>query len=159
MQRLIFQVWYMYGFPMIWSKMIEYDNLNVVWCYDSCLKLFSYLFLFLKGLFGSFNFDLFLWPLMQNFTNQDSNCVYAMTTLWHKRWYQDMYQDDMVCMQRELWSLMCTSNVAGNTQRLVSIGKVRKMVYAVINAMARIYNDDISWYQDDMEVTVEVGCL
>ena len=34
---------------------------------------------------------------------------------------------------------MCTSNVVGNTQRLVSIGKVRKMVYAVINAMAREY--------------------
>ena len=49
---------------------------------------------------------------------------------------------------------MCTSNIADNTQRLVSIGKVRKMDYGVINAMARMYNDEISKYQDDMEVTV-----
>ena len=49
-----------------------------------------------------------------------------MTTLWHKRWYQDMHHDDMVCMLWEVWSLMCTSHVAGNTQRLVSMGKVCK---------------------------------
>ena len=54
---------------------------------------------------------------------------------------------------------MCTSNIAGNTQRIVSIEKVRKMIYGVINEMARMYNDQISRYQDDMEVTVEVGCL
>ena len=48
-----------------------------------------------------------------------------------------LYQDDMVCMQWVLWSLMCTSNVAGHTQRLVSIGMRCKMGYEVINAMAR----------------------
>ena len=49
---------------------------------------------------------------------------------------------------------MCASNVADNTQRLVSIGKVRKMVYGVINVMARMYNEGIPRYQDDIEVTV-----
>ena len=38
-----------------------------------------------------------------------------------------MQHDDMVCMLWEVRSLMCTSHVAGNTQRLVSIGKVRKI--------------------------------
>ena len=127
MQRLLSQVCYMYGIPMIWSKMIEYDNLNVVWCYGS----------FLWDLCLSFPLCLKAWMalsllssfLMQNFTNRDSNCVFAMTTLWHKRWYQDMHHNNIVWMLWEVWSLMCTSYVAGNTQRLVSMGKLRKMGY------------------------------
>ena len=91
------------------------------------LKSSLLIFLFLlKSLFDSFSFELFWWPLMQNFTNQASICVYAMTTLWHNRWYQDMHHDGMVCMLWKVWSLMCTSHVADNTQGLVSMGKWRK---------------------------------
>ena len=64
--------------------------------------------------------------------------VYAMTTLWHKRRYRDMHHYDMVCMLCGVWSLMCTSHVASNTQRLASMGKKRKSkAMVVINAMAR----------------------
>ena len=135
-------------FPMFlsrWSNMIRYDNLicNVVWCYGTCLQASLLSFSLLKS------FIFFMANLAQC-TNQDSNCVYAGTNFWHKIWCQYMHHNGMVCMLWEVWSLMCTSNVAGNTQRLVWIGKVRKMVHGVINAMARMYNDDISQYQDDM---------
>ena len=58
---------------------------------------------------------------MQCFTNQDSNCVCDDNFVT-----QDMHHDDMVCMLWEVLSLMCTSHVAGNTQRLVSMGKIHK---------------------------------
>ena len=80
-----------------------------------------------------------------------------MTTLWHNRWYQDMRHDDMVCMLWEVWSLMCTSHVAGNTQMASLDRQVTQNGLEVINAMARvIYNGGIPRYQDDMEVTVRV---
>ena len=96
------------------------------------LTSFFALFLLLKSFISFFSMATFA-----QCTNQDSNCVYAMTTLWHKRWYQNMHHDDMVCMLWEVWSLMCTSYVAGNTQRLVSMGKLRKMGYGVINAICK----------------------
>mgnify|MGYP007104234702 CR=1 FL=1 len=99
--------------------------------------------------------------LMQNFTNQDSNCVcddnfVTQEMIW--------YQYGMVCMLWEVWSLMCTSNVAGNTQMASLDRQVTQNGLGVNNAMARgIYNgvvevtvlcDDewrCSWcrYQDD----------
>ena len=88
-------------------------------------------------------------------TNQDSNCVYAGTNLWHNIWYQYMHHDDMVCMLWEVWSLMCTSNVAGNTQMASLDRQVTQNGLGVINAIARgIYKGGIPRYQDDMEVTV-----
>ena len=65
-------------------------------------------------------------------------------------WY-GMYAMESV----DQWSLKCTSNVAGNTQWIVLIGKWRKMGSRVNNAMCKgIYNGGIPRYQDDMEVTV-----
>ena len=52
-------------------------------------------------------------------------------------------------------SLMCTSNVAGNTQMASLDRQVTQNGLGVNNAMARgIYNGGIPRYQDDMEVTV-----
>ena len=72
-----------------------------------------------------------------------------------------MIQDDTnmiwyVCNGR-CRSLMCTSNVAGNTQMASLDRQVTQNGIGVINAMARgIYNGGIPRYQDDMEVTVRV---
>jgi hypothetical protein len=46
-------------------------------------------------------FEFFWWPLMRNFTNQAGNFVYAMATLWHKSWYQDMDTMMIWYMQRD----------------------------------------------------------
>ena len=81
-------------------------------------------------------------------TNQDNNCVYAGTNLWHKIWYQYMHHDDMVCMLWEVWSLMCTSNVAGNTQMASLDRQVTQNGLGVNNAMARVI------YKGVVEVTV-----
>ena len=52
-------------------------------------------------------------------------------------------------------SLMCTGNVASNTQMASLDRQVTQNGLEVINAMARvIYNGGIPRYQDDMEVTV-----
>ena len=109
-------------FPVFsrWSKMIGYDNLmcNVVWCYGSCLQDLCSLFLLLKSLF------FFNMATYAKCINQDSNCVYAVTILWHKGWYDDT---KMIPIWYGMYgSLLCTSNIAGNTQWLVSIGKWRK---------------------------------
>ena len=64
-----------------------------------------------------------------------------MKTLWHKRWYQYRQQWCMYVCYGEVWSLKCTSLVAGNTQWLVSMGKQRKGVIKAmmaINVMARV---------------------
>ena len=72
-------------------------------------------------------------------TNQDSNCVYAGTILWHKRWY-DTNMIWYVCNGR-CRSLMCTSNVAGNTQMASLDRQVTQNGLGVNNAVARgIYN-------------------
>ena len=63
----------------------------------------------------------------------------------------------MVCMQWKGGSLMCTSNIAGNTQMASLDRQVTQNGLGVNNAMARgIYNGGIPRYQDDMEVTVYV---
>ena len=145
--------------PGVSLKMIQDDR---IWqSYMQCgmmlwhlLTSFFALFLFcLKALF-------FFYGHFAQCTNQDSNCVYAGTNLWHKIWYQY----DMVCMQWEVCSLMCTSNVAGNTQMASLDRQVTQNGLGVNNAIARgIYNgvvevtvlcDDewrCSWcrYQDD----------
>ena len=123
------------------------------------LTSFFALFLLLKSFISFFSMATFA-----QCTNQDSNCVYAGTNLWHKIWYQYMHHDDMVCMLWEVWSLMCTSNVAGNTQMASLDRQVTQNGLGVNNAIARgIYNgvvevtvlcDDewrCSWcrYQDD----------
>ena len=116
---------YVYGVPVLlalddprWSSMIWYDAM--LWLLLT--SFFVFLFL-LKSLFF-FSFLFFIWPRC---TNQDNNCVYAGTILWHKGWYDDT-KIWYVCNGRaDRWLLMCTSNVAGNTQWLVSIGKWRKM--------------------------------
>ena len=127
-----------------------------VWCYGICLQA-SLLFLFcLKALF------FFLYGHFAKCTNQDSYCVYAGTNLRHKGWYDT----DMIWYVCNVWcrSLMCTSNVAGNTQMASLDRQVTQNGLGVINAIARgIYNgvvevtvlgDDewrCSWcrYQDD----------
>ena len=99
--------------------MIGYDNLmcNVamLWLLLTC---FFALFFFLKSLFFFLFFGMATYAKC---TNQDSNCVYLGTILWHKGRYDDakmipiwygMYAMEGV----DQWSLMCTSNVAGNTQ-------------------------------------------
>ena len=65
----------------------------------------------------SFALKLYFFFSMATFaqcTNQDSNCVYAGTNFWHTRWYDT----NMIWYVCNVWcrSLMCTSNVAGNTQ-------------------------------------------
>ena len=72
-------------------------------------------------------------------TNQDSNSVYAGTNLRHTRWYDT----NMIWYVCNVWciSLMCTSNVAGNTQMASLDRQVTQNGLGVINAMARgIYN-------------------
>ena len=65
------------------------------------------------------------------------------------------YQYDMVCMQWKGGSLMCTSNVAGNTQMASLDRQVTQNGLGVNNGMCKgIYNGGIPRYQDDMEVTV-----
>ena len=117
-----------------WSKMIGYDNLicNVVWCYGTCLQA-SLLFLFcLKA----YSFFLCMTTFAQC-TNQDSYCVYAGTNLRHTRWYDT----NMIWYVCNVWcrSLMCTSNVAGNTQMASLDRQVTQNGLGVNNAIAREY--------------------
>ena len=108
------QVWYV---CMAFGVMIQDDLIcNVVWCYGTCLQA-SLLFLFcLKALF------FFLYGHFAKCTNQDSYCAYAETNLRHKGWHDI----DMMWYVCNVWcrSLMCTSNVAGNTQMARLDGQV-----------------------------------
>ena len=116
-----------------WSDM---KILYAMW-YDAmtlAYKLLWSLFL-LKSLF------LFCMATFAQCPNQDSNCIYAGTNLWHKIWYQCMHHDEMVCMLWEVWSLMCTSHAAGNTQMASLDRQVTQNGLEVINAMAR----NIQW--------------
>ena len=117
-----------------WSKMIGYDNLmcNVVWCYGTCLQASLLSFFLLRSLFF-----FFCMATLAQCTNQDSNCLYAGTNLWHKIGYQDMHHNDMVCMLWELWSLMCTSHVASNTQMASLDRQVMQNGLGVINAICK----------------------
>ena len=74
-----------------------------------------------------------------------------------ERYCDTRYDTDMIWYVCNVWcrSLMCTSNVAGNTQMASIDRQVMQNRLGVINAMARgIYNGGIPRYQDDMEVTV-----
>ena len=119
-----------------WSKMIGYDNLicNVVWCYGTCLQALCSLFL-LRSLF------FFCMATFAKCTNQDSNCVYAGTILWHKRWYDDTNMIWYVLNGR-CRSLMCTSNVAGNTQMASLDRQVTQNGLGVINCNCK---GNIQW--------------
>ena len=120
-----------------WSKMIGYDNLmcNGVWCYGTCLQACCSLFFCLKALFLFFSMATFA-----QCTNQDSNCVYAGTILWHTRWYDT----DMVWYVCNVWcrSLMCTSNVADNTQMASLDRQVTQNGLGVINCNCK---GNIQW--------------
>ena len=92
--------------------------------------------LFLFGL-KAYSLLLFCMATLAQCTNEDSNCVYAGKNLWHKIWYQYMHHDDMLCMLWEVWSLMCTSHVARNTQMASLDRQVTQNGIQVINAIAR----------------------
>ena len=79
---------------------------------------------------------LFLYGHFAKCTNQDSDCVYAGTNLRHTRWY-DTNMIWYVCNGR-CRSLMCTSNVAGNTQMASLDRQVTQNGLGVINAIARV---------------------
>ena len=72
-------------FPVIrtgWSKMINMVVWYAMWrCYGYCLQALCFLF--------AYKLILFLYGHYAKCTNQDSNCVYAGTILWHKGWYDD----------------------------------------------------------------------
>ena len=142
MDILLSQVCYVCMVPGVSLKMIQDDRLwqyYVQWGMMLWHLLTSFFALFL--LLKSFIYIFFCMANFAQCTNQDSNCVYAGTNLWHKIWYQYMRQDDMVCMLWEVWSLMCTSNVAGNTQMASLDRQVTQNGLGVSNAMARgIYN-------------------
>jgi len=125
-----------------WSDM---TILYAMW-YDAmaiAYKLFCFSFSLLKSFFF-----LFLYSHNAKCTNQDSNCVYAGTILWHKGWY-DTNMIWYVCNGR-CRSLMCTSNVAGNTQMASLDRQVTQNGLGVNNAIAR------RMYNDVVEVTVRV---
>lgn len=95
-------------------------------------KLFVHSFSLLKSLFS-----FFLYGHFGQCTNQDSDCVYAGTNLRHTRWYDT----NMIWYVCNVWcrSLMCTSNVVGNTQMASLDRQVTQNGLGVINAMAREY--------------------
>ena len=128
---------------------------NVVWCYGTCLQASLLSFFCLKALFL-----FFLWPLLHNVQTKiaiaymrEQNCDTRYDT--NMIWY---------VFNGRCRSLMCTSNIAGNTQMASLDWQVTQNRLGVNNAMARgIYNvvvevtvlcDDewrCSWcrYQDD----------
>ena len=122
----------------IWCSggMIQDDRIwqsYAMW-YDAmalAYKLFVHSFSLLKSLF------FFLYGHFTKCTNQDSNCVYAGTNFWHKRWYDT----NMIWYVCNGWCrpLMCTSNVAGNTQMASLDRQVTQNGLGVNNAMAREY--------------------
>ena len=138
MQRLLSQLCYVYMVPGVLLKMILY----AMW-YDAmalAYKLFA-LSLLLKSLLFFCMYGHFA-----KCTNQDSNCVYAGTKLRHTRWY-DTNMTWYVC-NGSCRPLMCTSNVAGNTQMSSLDRQVTQNGLGVINAIAR------GIYKGVVEVTV-----
>ena len=102
---------YMYDLPVFrtrWSKMINMVVWYAMWlCYGYCLQALCFS-LFLKSFFYMATYA--------KCTNQDSNCVYAGTILWHKGWYDDTKHMIWYVCNGRYGSLMCISNIAGNTQ-------------------------------------------
>ena len=71
---------YVYDVPGVLLKMIQDDR---IW--QSYVQCGMMLWLLLTSFFAFF--FLFWYGHYAKCTNQDSNCVYAGTILWHKRWY------------------------------------------------------------------------
>ena len=127
--------------PGVSLKMIQDDR---IWqSYMQCgmmlwhlLTSFFALFLLLKSFIS-----LFCMATFAQCTNQDSNCVYAGANLRHKRWYGYTSMIWYVC---NVWcrSLMCTSNVAGNTQMASLDRQVTQNGLGVINAICK---GNIQW--------------
>ena len=127
--------------PGVSLKMIQDDR---IWqSYMQCgmmlwhlLTSFFALFLFLCLKAYSF----FSMATFAQCTYQDSNCVYAGTILWHKGWYDN----NMIWYICNVWcrSLMCTSNVAGNTQMASLDRQVTQNGLRVINALCK---GNIQW--------------
>ena len=97
----------------------------------------------------------FVWPLLHNAQTK-------IAIVYMREQTCDTRYDSNICTTM-IWyvcygkyrSLMCTSNVAGNTQMASLDRQVTQNGLWVINAIARgIYNGGIPRYQDDMEVTV-----
>ena len=110
-----------------WSDMtMWYDAMTLAY-----KLLCSFSFSLLKS------FILFLYGHFAKCTNQGSNCIYAGTNLRHTRWYDT----NMIWYVCNVWcrSLMCTSNVAGNTQMASLDRQVKQNGLVIINAMAREY--------------------
>ena len=88
--------------------------------------------------------------LMQCFMNLDHNCVCDENFVTQEMipryapmiWY--------VCYVK--YDIMCTSDVVGNTQRLVSMGKIHKIGLCGYQCNGK---NDVSRYQDE----VTVSCL
>ena len=135
--------------PGVSLKMIQDDRIGQSYMHCSMMLwhlLTSYLHLlfWLKALFLFFCMATFA-----RCTNQDSNCICAGANLRHKRWY-DTNMIWYVCNGR-CRSLMCTSNVAGNTQRLVSIASDAKWINFLSQVCYAMYGsrcfsqDDPRW--------------
>ena len=143
------QVCYICMVPGVWSKMIGY----AMWyAMAIAYKLFVHSFSLLKSLFFFF---FFVWPLMRNAQTKiaivymrEQSCD-TRDDMMIPKWY-GMYAMEGV----DQWSLMCTSNVAGNTQWLVSIGKWRKMGQGLSKLWQEWMYNGIPRYQGDIEVTV-----
>ena len=117
-----------------WSDM---TILYAMW-YDAMAlsyKFFVLSFFCLKALFLLF----FLWPLLHNAQTKIA-IVYMREQTCDTRYDTNICTtDDMVCMLWEVWSLMCTSHVAGNTQMASLDRQVTQNGLGVNNAIAREY--------------------
>ena len=135
------RIWHLCTTYKMQNGTTSIPSMLCIWCsggmiqddqYGSMVCNVAMLWLLLTSFFALFLlkslFIFFVWPLMRNAQTKIA-IVYMREQSCDTR--DDMiprwYQYDMVCMQWKLRSLMCTSNVAGNTQWLVSIGKWSKM--------------------------------
>ena len=145
------QVCYVCMVPGVSQTMIQDDQYGSMICNVSTLWHLLTSFFALSVLLKSF--ILFFVCHFAKCTNQDNNCVYAGTILWHNGWYDTkmipvwygMYAMEGV----DQWSLMCTSNIVGNTQMASLDRQVTQNRLGVINAIAR------RMYNGVVEVTVE----
>ncbi len=88
---------YMFGFRCFSQYDPRRSDMTILYAmwYDAmalAYKLFALSFSFLKSLFSFFGYGH-----NAKCTNQDSNCVYAGTILWHKGWYDDINMIWYVC--------------------------------------------------------------
>jgi len=121
----------MYGSRCLIQDDRIWQSYAMWWMLWLLLTSFFALSLLLKSLF------FFIYIHFAKCTNQDSNCVYVGRNLRHTRWYDT----NMIWYVCNVWcrSLMCTSNVAGNTQMAGLDRQVTQNGLGVIIAMAREY--------------------